>query len=165
MCCTIQMPTATATNWRNDVAMGVSPWSRNHRRHASPEGTTGIVAPPIHVAPLGLRDRFNLPVHGFAPVATISRPFGTNVHAPGRHVGAKETGHERHHAPCNKHGLVTDQVQQDGSSNSSGLVVLGTLEFTLTTANVICVVSSGELHSKENTEAQRHGVLLRAFPL
>ena len=86
MCCTVQMPTATATKWPHDVAMGVSQWSQNHRRHASPEGTTGIVAPPIHVAPLGLCDRFNLPVHGFAPVATISRPFGTNVHAPGCHV-------------------------------------------------------------------------------
>ena len=40
-----------------------------------------------HVAPSGLRACFELQIHGFAPVATAYRPFGTNVLTPGRPVG------------------------------------------------------------------------------
>ena len=79
-----------ATKWRNDVAMGVSPWNRNPQHAVSPEGTTGSSTRPIHVAPSGLRVRFDLPNHGFAPVATTCRPFGTNVLTPGRVACAEE---------------------------------------------------------------------------
>ncbi|TWT80458.1 hypothetical protein CA13_18750 [Planctomycetes bacterium CA13] len=78
-----------ATKWRNDVAMGVSPWKRNPHRAVSPEGTTGTVAHATHVAPSGLVDRVRPTIHGFAPVATTCRPFGT-VLTPGRYVGAEE---------------------------------------------------------------------------
>lgn len=67
-----------ATEWRHDVAMGVSPWNRNPHRAVSPEGTAGTVTPPTHVAPSGLCARSELPIHGLAPVATTCRPFGTN---------------------------------------------------------------------------------------
>ena len=61
----------------------------------SPEGTTGTVQPvQSHVAPSGLRDRFDLLIHGFAPVATACRPSGTNVLTPGRYVGAEEVEHD-----------------------------------------------------------------------
>lgn len=72
--------TPPATKWRNDVAMGVSPWNRNPDRTQSPEGTTGNPAKPVHFAPLGLRVRFDLAIHGFAPVATrhSAAPFGLN---------------------------------------------------------------------------------------
>ena len=80
----------TATKWRNDVAMGVSPWNRNPHDPVSPEGTAGNPARPIHVAPSGLVDRIRPYIHGLAPVATTCRPFGTNVLTPGRYVGAEE---------------------------------------------------------------------------
>ena len=73
-----------ATKWRHDVAMGVSPWIANPHHTISPEGTTGNPTHPTHVAPSGLRDRFDIRIHGFAPVATTCRPFGTNVLTPGR---------------------------------------------------------------------------------
>ena len=64
-----------ATKWRNDVAMGVSPWNTNPTHRASPEGTTGKGTLTIHVAPSGLFDRVRPRIHGLAPVATIYRPF------------------------------------------------------------------------------------------
>jgi len=79
-----------ATKWRHDVAMGVSPWNRNPHRAISPVGTTGTAASRSHAAPSGLRVRFDLPIHGFAPVATTCSPFGTSVLTPGRYVGAEE---------------------------------------------------------------------------
>ena len=84
-----------ATKWRNDVAMGVSPWNENPHDAMSPEGTTGNPARPIHVAPSGLRVRFDLPIHGLAPVATTCRPFGTNVLTPGRVACAEEVEDDR----------------------------------------------------------------------
>ena len=39
-----------ATKWRNDVAMGVSPWNRNPQKTVSPKGTTGNLTQPTHVA-------------------------------------------------------------------------------------------------------------------
>ena len=72
-----------ATKWRHGVAMGVSLWNRIPRAN-SPAGTTGTITTPIHVAPLGLRVRFDHQAHGFAPVAKTCRPFGTNVLTPGR---------------------------------------------------------------------------------
>ena len=77
-------PEWAATEWRNDVAMGVSPWNTNPHRGVSPEGTTGNLTHRTHVAPSGLRDRFDHLIHGFTPVATACRPFGTNVLTPGR---------------------------------------------------------------------------------
>ena len=58
--------------------MGAS-WNRDRQRDVSPEGTIGTVAQSIHVAPSGLVDRVDQTNHGFAPVATACRPFGTNV--------------------------------------------------------------------------------------
>ena len=49
-----QRLTAPATEWRQVVAMGVSPWNVNSIRAASPEGTIGNITQPIHVAPSGL---------------------------------------------------------------------------------------------------------------
>lgn len=74
-----------ATKWRYDV--GASPWNRSPERAMSPEGTTGTCAHSTPVAPSGLCGRFDLPIHGFAPVATACRPFGTG---PTRCVGADE---------------------------------------------------------------------------
>ena len=82
--------THPATKWRNDVAMGVSPWNENPHHAISPKGTTGNPACAIHVAPSGLRVRFDLSIHGFAPVATTCRPFGTNVLTPSRVPCAEE---------------------------------------------------------------------------
>ena len=79
-----------ATKWRHDVAMGVSPWNRNPHSAISPEGTTGNQTRPIHVAPSGLRGQVDPHNHGFTPVATTSRPFGTNVLTPGRTACAGE---------------------------------------------------------------------------
>jgi|GEM_PF-6711623 len=45
----------TATKWRNNVAMGASPWKTGHTNPQSPEGTTGPLRVSIHVAPSGLR--------------------------------------------------------------------------------------------------------------
>ena len=72
-----------AAKWRNDVAMGVSPWKRNPHHAVSPEGTTGNSTRTIHVAPSGLVGCVGPLNHGFAPVATTYRPFGTNVLTPG----------------------------------------------------------------------------------
>ena len=80
----------SATKWRYDVAMGVSPWNRNPHDAVSREGTTGISTQPAHVAPSGLRNRIRSSIHGFAPVATTCRPFGTNVLTPGHYVGSEE---------------------------------------------------------------------------
>ena len=80
----------SATKWRHNVAKGVSPWNRNPRHVVSPEGTTGISRRANHVAPSGLRDRFDPLIHGFTPVATTYRPVGTNVLTPGRYVGAED---------------------------------------------------------------------------
>ena len=82
-------PSPQATNWRHDVAMGVSPWNRVPHRIASPDGTTGASAHTTHVALSGLVDLVDSPIHGLAPVATACRPFGTNVLTPGRYVGAE----------------------------------------------------------------------------
>ncbi len=82
--------THPATKWRNDVAMGVSPWNENPHHTISPKGTTGNPACAIHVAPSGLRVRFDLSIHGFAPVATTCRPFETNVLTSGRVPYAEE---------------------------------------------------------------------------
>ncbi|TWU20428.1 hypothetical protein Pla52o_43030 [Novipirellula galeiformis] len=78
-----------ATKWRHAVAMGVSPWNTNPFNPVSPEGTTGTITPSIHVAPSGLRDRVGSRIHGFAPVATTCRPFGTKL-TPGRTPCAEE---------------------------------------------------------------------------
>lgn len=72
-----------ATKWRNNVAVGVSPWIRNPHHAGSPEGTIRIDASPSHVAPSGLLDRICPSHHGFAPVATSSRSFETHVLTPG----------------------------------------------------------------------------------
>ena len=69
---------------------GVSPWITIPHHTISPEGTTGNPTQSTDVAPSGLRDRSDLPIHGFAPVATTCRPFGTNVLTPRRYVGAEE---------------------------------------------------------------------------
>ena len=82
-------PKCAATKWRYDVAMGVSLWNTNHHRGISPEGTIGNPTHRTHVAPSGLRDRFDLPIHGFTPVATSCRPFGTSVLTSGRTRSAK----------------------------------------------------------------------------
>ena len=68
--------------------MGVSPWNTNPNRVISPEGTIGNPTHRTHVAPSGLPDRFNHPIHGFAPVATACRPSGTKLLTLGRYVGA-----------------------------------------------------------------------------
>ena len=47
----------------------VSPWNRNRHDNLSPEGTTGDPTQTIHVTPSGLRGRFDLPNHGFAPLS------------------------------------------------------------------------------------------------
>jgi hypothetical protein len=85
-CTATRRPEWAATKWRNDIAMGVSPWNTNPHRDMSPEGTTGNPAHQTHVAPSGLRTRFEFQIHGFAPVATACRPFRTHVLAPGRYV-------------------------------------------------------------------------------
>jgi hypothetical protein len=69
-----------AAKRRNDVAMGASPWIA-YRHHAlSPNGTTGIGAAMVHVAPLGLLAGRSPRNHGLAPVATTCRPVGTFGH-------------------------------------------------------------------------------------
>ena len=45
-----------ATKWRNDVAMGVSPWCTIQPQPTSPEGTKGSLASPVPFAPSGLCD-------------------------------------------------------------------------------------------------------------
>ena len=42
---------------------------------------------PLHSGPAGPRVRFDQSIHGFAPVATACRPFGTNVLTLGQSVG------------------------------------------------------------------------------
>lgn len=76
-----------ATKWRHAVAMSVSPWNRVQYQTKSPEGTIGTSKDATPVAPLGLCDRVRSRIHGFAPVATPCRPFGTD---PGRCIGAEE---------------------------------------------------------------------------
>ena len=92
-------PEWTATKWRHDVAMGVSPWNTNPHRAMSPEGTTGNPLHQTHVASSGLRTRFELQIHGFAPVATACRPFGTNVITPGRSRRPSRRGGRRGSRP------------------------------------------------------------------
>ena len=46
--------THPATKWRNDVAMGVSPWMRNPSHPVSPEGTAGNPTQPTHVCVRGI---------------------------------------------------------------------------------------------------------------
>ncbi len=87
-----------ATKWRQVVAMGVSPSIRNPPHPVSPEGTTGIETQPFPAAPSRLRARLGLGNHGFAPVATTCRPFGTNGLTRGRYVGAEEV--EDDGVPC-----------------------------------------------------------------
>ncbi len=72
-----------ATKWRQDVAMGVSPWTKNQSRAMSLEETAGTVAKPIPVARSGLCDRFLL-----TPMANASRPCGTTF---GRRVKIAST--------------------------------------------------------------------------
>ena len=69
--------------------MGVSPWNRNPHHAVSPKGTTGNPTRPTHVASSRLCGCVGPLNHGFAPVATAYRPFGTNVLALGRYVGAE----------------------------------------------------------------------------
>ena len=68
-----------ATKWQNVVAMGASPWNTNTQHDMSPEGTAGT---SFHFAPWGLQrshaiTNHAITNHGLAPVATTSRPFGT----------------------------------------------------------------------------------------
>ena len=46
--------TIAAMKWRNDVAMGVSPWNTYPRDALSPNGTTGTGDAVFPVAPWGL---------------------------------------------------------------------------------------------------------------
>ena len=82
--------THSATKWRNDVAMGVSPWNRNPQHAVSPKGTTGNSTRPIHVASSRLVGCVGPLNHGFAPVATTYRLFETNVLTPGHSACAKD---------------------------------------------------------------------------
>ena len=47
----------------------------NPHRSISPEGTTGNPTRAIHVAPSGLRDRFDHLIHGFAPGRRVGDIF------------------------------------------------------------------------------------------
>ena len=69
----------SATEWRQDVAMGVSPWYGIPILRLSPGGATQNHGRRIHVAPLGLR-LFGDADHGLTPVATTYRPVGTKSH-------------------------------------------------------------------------------------
>ena len=84
-----QRLTAPATEWRQVVAMGVSPWNVNSIRAASPEGTIGNITQPIHVAPPGLfglcflypradARGYNMPsLRDYDKLVAIRVPFGT----------------------------------------------------------------------------------------
>ena len=59
---------------------------KNQTHNHSPDGTTGALVQPIHVAPIhvapsGLFNCVGSRNHGLTPVATTYRPFGTNAHA------------------------------------------------------------------------------------
>ena len=60
----------------HDVAMGVSPWNTAPSRDLSPNGATRILAARIPVALSGLARVLN-DYHGLTPVATTCRPVGT----------------------------------------------------------------------------------------
>ena len=66
----------SAAERRNDVAMGVSPWNVAPNLRLSPDGATRILAARIPVAPLGLAHVWDAN-HGLTPVATTCRPVGT----------------------------------------------------------------------------------------
>ena len=78
----------TATKWRHDVAMGVSPWTVIPHLRLSPSGATRNNGQGIHVAPLGLSAVTNAN-HGLTPVATVCRPVGTESQGQSRRFVAE----------------------------------------------------------------------------
>ena len=70
----------SATEWRQVVATGASPWILFQTAFFSPSGTTGVSAALFMSS---LRDSRSLffSVHGLAPVATTCRPVGTTSHS------------------------------------------------------------------------------------
>jgi len=70
----------SATEWRQVVATGASPWILFQKAFFSPSGTTGVSAALFMSS---LRDSRSLffSVHGLAPVATTCRPVGTTSHS------------------------------------------------------------------------------------
>ena len=64
-----------ATKWRNDVAMGVSPWKRNPHHPVSPEGTTGTSRRAIHVALDTLNSHFEVSVKNKALLFAKTSPL------------------------------------------------------------------------------------------
>ena len=72
----------TATEWRNDVAMGVSPWSEGPTSSIVPKGRQDRSPHPFLSPPPGLEVRVCSRIHGLAPVATTCRLFGTKALTP-----------------------------------------------------------------------------------
>ncbi len=78
----------SAAERRHDVAMGVSPWNAIPNLCLSPNGATRILAAEIPVAPLGLAHVWDAN-HGLTPVATTCRPVGTESQGTSPHLVAE----------------------------------------------------------------------------